>query len=153
MLRICCVCESDSGSLVYCLLSRAGITAAWRAGGAIKSRYVAAIEKYQGRSKRIRSWFWNGSRSRLGLSIFSEIAIRNSRRQEHGMDETHSRQENGLYGRSFRWGIQRGENDLFFVEGNPDAMGPAPKLVQEPVQRPSGNPPQHPIRTGVIREP
>jgi len=48
--------------------------------------------------------------------------------------------------------LQEGENDLFFVEGNPDAFGPAPKLVQEPAQRPSGNPPQHPIRTGVIRE-
>jgi hypothetical protein len=49
-------------------------------------------------------------------------------------------------------GAFNGENDLFYVKGNPDAFGPAPALVQEPVQRPSGNPPQHPIRTGVIRE-
>lgn len=49
-------------------------------------------------------------------------------------------------------GAFNGENDLFFVEGNPDAFGPAPKLVKESVQRPSGNLPQPVFRTGVIRE-
>jgi hypothetical protein len=45
-----------------------------------------------------------------------------------------------------------GENDLFFVEGNPDAFGPGPKLVKDTVRRPSGNLPQPVYRTGVIRE-
>lgn len=49
-------------------------------------------------------------------------------------------------------GAFNGENDLFYVQGNPDAFGPAPALVKEAAQRPSGNPPQHEIRTGVIRE-
>ena len=49
-------------------------------------------------------------------------------------------------------GAFNGENDLFFEKGNPDAFGPAPALVQEPVQRPSGNLPQPTYRSGVIRE-
>ena len=49
-------------------------------------------------------------------------------------------------------GAFEGENDLFFVEGNPDAFGPAPKLVKEGPQRPSGNLPQPVFRSGVIRE-
>jgi hypothetical protein len=49
-------------------------------------------------------------------------------------------------------GAFNGETDLFFVEGNPDAFGPGPKLVKEGVQRPSGNLPQPVFRTGVIRE-
>ena len=48
--------------------------------------------------------------------------------------------------------LNEGENDLFFEKGNPDAFGPAPKLVQEPVARPSGNLPQPVFRSGVIRE-
>lgn len=49
-------------------------------------------------------------------------------------------------------GALNGENDLFFVKGNPDAFGPSPELVKESVQRPSGNLPQPVFRTGVIRE-
>lgn len=49
-------------------------------------------------------------------------------------------------------GAFNGETENFFLKGNPDSFGPAPELVKESAQRPSGNPPQHAIRTGVIRE-
>ena len=42
--------------------------------------------------------------------------------------------------------------DMLYSKGNPDLMGPAPKMVQEPVYRPPLVHPQHPIRIGVTRE-
>lgn len=42
--------------------------------------------------------------------------------------------------------------DMLELEGNPDAFGPGPKLVQEDANRPSGSAPQPKLRTGVIRQ-
>jgi hypothetical protein len=91
------------------------ITAAWRASG-LESAYDAAIEKYQGRAKRIRSWIWNGSPSRFRLSNFSETPVRDSRRQEHGMDENDSGSPYRLYGRGIRWGAT-GRRERFVLCG------------------------------------
>lgn len=42
--------------------------------------------------------------------------------------------------------------DMLYVEGNPDAFGPGPALVQETPVRPRGAHPQPRYRTGVTRQ-
>lgn len=42
--------------------------------------------------------------------------------------------------------------DMLYVEGNPDAFGPGPALVQTEPVRPQGNYPQPRVRGGVTRD-
>lgn len=119
MWRICYICERNQTTYVLRLTSwpvLAVITAAWRVSG-LESRYDAAIEKYKGRAKRIRSRIWNGASSRFGLSKLSETPVEYTGGQKYGMAEDGGRSEDGLYRRG-QWGsTQRGGERFVLCRG------------------------------------